>query len=223
MGESRFFTAPDGHRFESYVAEPAGTPRGSVVVGMEIYGVNAYIRAVCDGWATDGYRAIAPDMWSRTQPGLTLPYDDEGSRIGKKMSAETDWERALDDLQAAADAVCDGGKVAIVGFCYGGTLAWRAACRRRFDAAVPYYGSNMCDYPDEVPCCPVLCHVGDRDTAVPPHAVTAFRARRPEVLWYIYPGALHGFDNFIRPARYDEAASRIARRRTLEFLRRHVG
>jgi carboxymethylenebutenolidase len=178
---------------------------------------------VCDGWAADGYRAVAPDLWSRVSPGLTLPYDDEGSRIGKKMSAETDWERVLDDLQVTADAVRGAGRVAIVGFCYGGTLAWLAACRRSLDAAVPYYGSDMCDYQDEPPRCPVLCHVGDKDTAVPPHEVAAFRAKRPEPVWHIYPGVLHGFDNFTRPVRYNEAASRLARRRTLGFLRTHIG
>lgn len=223
MGKTTMLTAPDGHRFAAYVAEPAGGPRGGIVVAMEMYGVNDYIRAVCDRWAADGYRAIAPDLWARFRPGFTLPYDDEGNRIGKKMSAEADWELALDDLQAAADAVRSAGKVAIVGFCYGGTLAWLAACRRRFDASVPYYGSDMCDYPDEVPRCPVLCHVGDRDTAVPPDAVAAFKAKRPEVPWYIYPGIVHGFDNFTRPARYDAAASKLARERTLAFLRQRIG
>ena len=223
MGDSFTLTAPDGHKFAAYVAEPAGAPCGGIVVAMEMYGVNDYVRAVCDSWAGDGYRAIAPDLWARFQPGFTLPYDDEGNRIGKKMSAEADWELALDDLQTAADAVRPAGKVAIVGFCYGGTLAWLAACRRRFDASVPYYGSDMCDYPDEVPRCPVLCHVGDKDIAVPPAEVAAFKAKRPEVPWHIYPGVVHGFDNFIRPARYDEAASRLARERTLAFLRRHIG
>ena len=223
MGDSFTLTAPDGHKFAAYVAEPAGAPRGGIVVAMEMYGVNDYVRAVCDSWAGDGYRAIAPDLWARFQPGFTLPYDDEGNRIGKKMSAEADWELALDDLQTAADAVRSAGKLAIVGFCYGGTLAWLAACRRRFDASVPYYGSDMCDYPDEIPRCPVLCHVGDKDTAVPPAEVAAFKAKRPEVPWHIYPGVVHGFDNFIRPARYDEAASRLARERTLAFLRRHIG
>ena len=223
MGDSFTLTAPDGHKFAAYVAEPAGAPCGGIVVAMEMYGVNDYVRAVCDSWAGDGYRAIAPDLWARFQPGFTLPYDDEGNRIGKKMSAEADWQLALDDLQTAADAVRPAGKVAIVGFCYGGTLAWLAACRRRFDASVPYYGSDMCDYPDEVPRCPVLCHVGDKDIAVPPAEVAAFKAKRPEVPWHIYPGVVHGFDNFIRPARYDEAASRLARERTLAFLRRHIG
>ena len=223
MGDSFTLTAPDGHKFAAYVAEPAGAPRGGIVVAMEMYGVNDYVRAVCDSWAGDGYRAIAPDLWARFQPGFTLPYDDDGNRIGKKMSAEADWELALDDLQTAAGAVRSAGKVAIVGFCYGGTLAWLAACRRRFDASVPYYGSDMCDYPDEVPRCPVLCHVGDKDTAVPPAEVAAFKAKRPEVPWHIYPGVVHGFDNFIRPARYDEAASRLARERTHAFLRRHIG
>jgi carboxymethylenebutenolidase len=128
-------TVPDGHQFAAYIAEPAGTPRGGIVVAMEMYGVNDYIRAVCDRWAADGYAAIAPDLWARARPGFTLPYDDEGNRVGKKMSAESDKERALDDLQTAADAVRSAGKLAIVGFCYGGTLAWRGPGWRRGGAA----------------------------------------------------------------------------------------
>jgi len=217
-------SAPDGHRVPAYLAEPAGTPHGGLVVAMEMYGVNGYVRGVCDSWAADGYRAIAPDLWSRVRPaGFTLPYDDEGNRVGKKMCADADWSLALDDLQAAAEAVRAAGKLAIIVFCYGGTLAWLAACRRRFDASIPYYGSDMCDYPDETPNCPVLCHVGDRDTAVPPDSVAAFRRKRPEVPWHIYPGVPHGFDNSTRPARYDAAASRLARDRTLDFLRRYIG
>jgi carboxymethylenebutenolidase len=102
-------------------------------------------------------------------------------------------------------------------------VTWLAACRCDLDAAIAYYGSNMCDYPDETPRCPVICHVGDRDTAVPPSDVAAFRERHPEVHWHIYPGVQHGFDNHTRPARYDAAATALARQRSVDFLRKHIG
>ncbi|MPY70991.1 MAG: dienelactone hydrolase family protein [Alphaproteobacteria bacterium] len=223
MGETIRLTSADGHAFDAYLARPDGAPRGGLVVAMEMYGVNGYLREVCDAYAADGYAAIAPDLWDRVEPGLALPYDDIGSARGKALCKEADWDLAVQDLAAAADAVRDAGKVAVMGFCYGGTLTWLAACTDTFDAAIAYYGSDMCDFPDRAPRCPVLCHVGDADTAVPPDAVAAFRARRPEVPWHIYPGVPHGFDNHTRPARHDAAASRLARRRTLDFLARHLG
>lgn len=223
MGKTVKLTAADGHAFDAYLAEPAGARRGGLVVAMEMYGVNGYLREVCDRYAGEGYAAMAPDLWARTEPGLTLPYDDEGSRRGKRLCAEADWDAALLDLATAAKAVRGVGRVAVMGFCYGGTLTWLAACKGSFDAAIAYYGSDMCDYPDLAPNCPVLCHVGDADTAVPPDEVAAFRARRPEVPWHIYPGAPHGFDNHTRPARYDAGAAGLARRRTLDFLARTIG
>jgi len=225
LGQRIRLSARDGHELDAYLAEPAGTPRGGLVVAMEMYGVNDYLKGVCDGWAADGYRAIAPALWDRFERGLTLPYDDNGSRKGKAMSRDiaAGMEATLDDLAAAADYVRGNGKVGIVGFCLGGTVAWLAACRRDFDAAIPYYGSNMCDYPDDVPRCPVLCHVGSLDTAVPPADVAAFRAERPEPVWHVYDGAPHGFDNSLRPARYHAAAAALARDRSRAFLARHVG
>jgi len=223
MGRIATLTAPDGHAFNAYLAEPDGRPRGGLVVAMEMYGVNDYLRGVCDSYAQEGFVAIAPDLWGRTRPGLTVPYDAAGSRLGKELCAEADWDAAVVDLDTAADAVRGAGKVAVMGFCYGGTLTWLAACKASFDAAVAYYGSDMCDFPELQPNCPVLCHVGDADTAVPPDAVAAFRARRPEVPWHIYPGAPHGFDNPTRPARYHAEAAALARTRTLDFLVREIG
>lgn len=225
MGDWIRLTARDGHEFAAYLAEPAGTPRGGLVVAMEMYGVNDYLKGVCDRWAEDGYRAIAPALWDRFERGLTLPYDEAGSVRGKAMSRDiaAGMEATLDDLAAAADHVRGAGRVGIVGFCLGGTVAWLAACRRNFDAAIPYYGSNMCDYPDDVPRCPVMCHVGSLDTAVPPADIAAFSARRREPVWHVYEGAPHGFDNALRPVRYHAEASHLARERSRAFLAEHIG
>ncbi len=215
--------AEDGHALDAYLAEPVGAPRGGLVIAQEMYGVNDYIRAVCDGYAEDGYLAIAPNLFDRIEHGLILPYDDDGQRRGKVLSRDADPGLALDDLDAAADYVRRGANVALLGFCYGGTLGWLAACRRNFDAVICYYGSDMCDYPDEVPGCPVICHVGDGDATVTPQKIKVFSALRPEVPFNIHAGALHGFDNHLRPARHHAEAARAAHAGSVAFLREHIG
>ncbi|MGB0632227.1 MAG: dienelactone hydrolase family protein [Alphaproteobacteria bacterium] len=226
MGQYIDLQSPDGHSFSCYMASPAEEPRGGIVVGMEMYGVNGYLRSVCDDFSEAGYVAVAPALFDRFSPGITHAYDDQGSAAGKDLSARTDHSHTMTDVSTAAQhlrGLHAGLKVAIMGFCFGGTVTWLAACRESFDAAVAYYGSDMCDYPDEEPNCPVICHVGDLDTAVPPSDVAAFQARRPEPHWYIYKGAPHGFDNATRPARYHDAAAMLARERTLTFLAEHIG
>ena len=223
MGEFIRLTASDGHELGAYLVTPDGEARGGLVVGMEMYGVNGYLQGVCDDYAAAGYLTIAPLLFDRFEPNLTNPYDDDGSRRGKALSAIIDHDQTVLDVSAAIDRVRIAGKVAIMGFCFGGTVTWLASCRCDLDAGIAYYGSNMCDYPDEQPNCPVICHVGDLDTAVPPEDVAAFQERCPEVHWNLYPGAQHGFDNSTRAVRYDAAATALARERSLAFLRDQVG
>jgi len=223
MGEFIRLTAFDGHELGAYLVTPDGEARGGLVVGMEMYGVNGYLQGVCDDYAAAGYLTIAPLLFDRFEPDLTNPYDDAGSRRGKELSAIIDHDQTVLDVSAAIDRVRIAGKVAIMGFCFGGTVTWLASCRCDLDAGIAYYGSNMCDYPDEQPNCPVICHVGDLDTAVPPEDVAAFQERCPEVHWNLYPGAQHGFENSTRAVRYDAAATALARERSLAFLRDQVG
>ena len=223
MGSVVRLASEDGHEFGAYLAEPEAEPRGALVVGMEMYGVNGYLTSVCDEFAAEGYRAIAPALFERFEPDLTLPYDDVGSRRGKKLSAIVDHDKTMLDIEAAIARVRPAGKVAIMGFCFGGTVSWLAACRCPLDAAIAYYGSNMCDYPDEEAKCPVICHVGDLDTAVPPADVAAFQERHPKIHWHIYAGAQHGFDNNTRPVRHHAEATALARERSIAFLRQQIG
>ena len=227
MGEMIGLEADDGHRFGAYLARPEGAPRGGIVVGMEMYGVNGYLRGVCDDFSNAGYLALAPQLFDRFEHALTLPYDGTGSATGKDLSARIDHAHTMADVAAASDHLKGlappGIRIAIMGFCFGGTVTWLAACWGAFDAAIAYYGSDMCDYPEEVPNCPVICHVGDLDTAVPPATVSAFQAKRPEPHWYVYEGAPHGFDNATLPSRYHTDAAALARSRTLAFLAEHIG
>jgi carboxymethylenebutenolidase len=216
-------SARDGHTLDAYLARPQTAIRGGLVVAQEMYGINGYLRAVCDFYASHGYLAIAPSLYDRRQHGLVYDYSQDDH--DKAQATYKSWpiESALDDLDAARAAVADAGKVSLVGFCWGGSLAWLAACRRSYDCAVAYYGSMMPDYANEQARCPVIAHIGDKDTSLPPERVAAFCSLQPSVTVYIYPGAQHGFDNEGRTPRYHAQAHRLARERTLEFLATQIG
>ncbi|HSR55014.1 MAG TPA: dienelactone hydrolase family protein [Alphaproteobacteria bacterium] len=222
MGEWIDITAADGHTLGAYRAAPEGPAKGGLVIAQEMYGVNSYLTGVVDDYAAKGYLAIAPRLYDRLEPGLIIEYDEEGNRRAKELYRNYDWSKALTDLEAARDAVADAGKVGILGFCFGGSLAWLAACRSDFTCAVSYYGGEMIRYMDEGSHCPIECHVGDRDTALSPEKVAEFKARYPEVPFHIYPGAKHGFDNEKRTERHHPEATREARARALEFLDHHL-
>lgn len=214
--------AADGHRPAAWLATPSITPRAGLVIAQEMYGVNGYLRDVCAWYADHGYLAVAPALYDRVRPGLTFDYTEEDNARAKDLYRNYDWEHAMTDLEAARDFAARAGKVGIVGFCFGGSLAWMAACRSRFACAVSYYGGEINRYIGEDATCPVEMHVGDRDTALDADKIARFRDRHPEVPFHIYEGAAHGFDNPGRGARHHADAARAARARTLAFLSRHL-
>ena len=215
--------ARDGHELDAYLATPQAAARGGVVVAQEMYGVNDYLRSVCDFYAGHGYAAIAPSLYDRKQRGLIYAYTREDHDRAQATYKPWPVDVVLDDLDAAREHIAGAGRIAIVGFCWGGSLAWLAACRRNYDAAVPYYGSMMPDFAHEQPRCPVIAHIGDRDNTLPADRIAHFRAAQPNVPVHIYEGAQHGFDNANRKERYDAPAHTLARERTLEFLGRIIG
>jgi len=217
-------TARDGHQLDAYLARPAGFIRGGLVVAQEMYGITDYLKSVCDFFAAHGYLAIAPAVYDRKERNLVLAYDEGPQHnYAQELFNNWDWPAALIDLDAGKQAVADAGRVGIVGFCFGGSLAWLAACRYAYTAAVCYYGSDMPKYAGEQPRCPVMAHVGSEDKSFPPDQVAAFRKAHPEVTFHVHDGAPHGFDNSMRPARYHARACENARALTLEFLARHIG
>lgn len=216
-------TARDGHSLDAYLARPAAGVRGALVIAQEMYGINAYLRSVCDFYAAHGYLAIAPALYDRKQPGLIYSYTKDDHDRAQQTYTAWDLDAALDDLDAGRDAVAQAGKVGLIGFCWGGSLAWLAACRRNYAGTVAYYGSLMPDFAGEAARCPVIAHVGDKDTSLPAARIARFRAAQPSVPVHLYPGAQHGFDNENRTERYHAEAHQLARERTLEFLARHVG
>ncbi len=219
MGEFTTLMARDGHQFQAYLAAPAGKARGGVVVIQEIFGVNQHIRAVTDGFAADGYTAIAPCMFDRIRRGIELGYSPPEIDEGRGYMQELQPEQTLKDLAAAIAVVKHAGGVATVGYCWGGAQSYRAACLLSIDCAVVYYG-NAHDA-GSPPRCPVLYHFGSEDKSIPPADVARIRALHPGGIFHVYEGAGHGFNCDLRPS-YNAEAAALARRRTLEFLEQHL-
>jgi carboxymethylenebutenolidase len=215
--------APDGHQLDAYLARPQRPIRGGVVIAQEMYGVNDYLKSVCDFYAAQGYVAIAPALYDRRERNLIYDYTSADHDLAQKTYTAWNLDDALTDLDAARAAVSDAGRIGILGFCWGGSLAWLAACRRDYACAVSYYGSMIPDFATEQPRCPVIAHIGDQDTSLPPQRVALFRAAQPNVPVFKYEGAPHGFDNAGRAQRYHPAAHALARERTLSFLAAHIG
>ena len=222
MGTKVQLTSGDGFKPGAYRADPAGIPRGAIVVVQEIFGVNSHIRSVCDGFAANGYVAIAPALFDRIRPGIEIGYTPEDIAQGRELKAASPSDHALLDVSAARDAVANSGNVGIVGYCWGGFIAWLAASRLTgFACAIPYYGGGMTDAISEQPKCPVMMHFGEHDHAIPVAGVHKLRDAHAEAQVYIYD-ANHGF-NCDQRGSHDAAAAKQARERTLEFFRKHVG
>ena len=224
MGQFISLTAADGVTLPAYVAEPEGKPRGAVVVLQEIFGVNAHIRSVADRFAAAGYLAVAPSTFHRVQPGVELGYTDADMSAGFELKTAVDalpGAGVLPDIQAAIDhaAQASGGKVGMVGFCWGGLLTWRAACTLTgLSAAIAYYGGGITGAEEiaRQPQCPVMAHFGDQDHWIPMEGIAAFTQAHPEVEVHVY-AANHGF-NCDQRGSYNEAAATLARARSLAFF-----
>ncbi len=222
MGRWIELTAADGATISAWRAEPKGAPRGGLVVVQEIFGVNSHIRGVCEGYAAEGYLAIAPALFDRIEPRVDLGYLPDDVARGRGLKAQASLDSALADVEAARAAVASAGKVGVVGYCWGGYVAWMSASRLAgFACAVPYYGGGMLDAAAERPRCPVLAHFGEMDPMIPVDGVRRFAAAHPESQVLIYP-ANHGF-NCDQRASFDAPSAKLARERTLAFLRTHVG
>lgn len=227
MGQFIDLTAKDGFTFPAYVAEPAGKPRGAVVVVQEIFGVNSHIRSVADGYAAAGYLAVAPATFQRVKPGVELGYAEEDMKAGSALKAAVEALPApgvLQDLQAAVAYAARAGKVGMVGYCWGGLLTWRASAGvSGISAAAPYYGGGM-TRPEESaiePKVPVLAHFGRNDHWIPMDTVEAFRKAHPEVEVHVYESG-HGF-NCDQRGSYNAEAAKLAKERTLDFFAKHIG
>lgn len=222
MSESVTLRAADGHAFNAYVARPAGEPVAGLVIVQEIFGVNAHIRSIADGWANDGFLAVAPALFDRIQPGIELGYSPEEMQTAMSLFPKFDIDKAILDIAAAVDfaAGATRKKVGVIGYCLGGTLAWLSATRLHPSAAVGYYAGRIGNYAGEEPTCPVMLHFGSQDTHIPAADVEKVHSAHPEVeiFWY---DAGHAFNCDPRPS-YNAAAAKEARQRSLGFLRKNL-
>ena len=223
MGQMINLTADDGHRLSAYRAAPSGTPKEGLVVVQEIFGVNHHIQNVCDRFAADGYVALAPAIFDRVEPGITLGYTADDIERGRSIRGKVDIADMVRDVKAAVEALkAEGRRVGVVGYCLGGTLAWLACTRiDGVTAAVGYYGGGIAETASETPRCPVLLHFGETDQAIPPEHWARVRAAHPEVPMHIYPAG-HGFACDERGS-YHEASHKQALERTLGLLKKCVG
>lgn len=224
MGKMTELTAADGHKLAAYRAEPAGKPRGGIVVIQEIFGVNSHIRGVADGYAADGYLVIAPSMYDRLERGLDVGYTPEDIARGRALKDRAQLEPAMLDAAAAVKAASEAGKVGMVGYCWGGYVTWMSAARvpGLAGAAVYYGGGSTTDAAiAEQPKCPVIAHYGERDSMISVESVKKLAAAHPKQTVHLY-AADHGF-NCDQRGSYDAPSAKLARERTLAFFRKHVG
>jgi carboxymethylenebutenolidase len=212
-------TAGDGNELDAYEQHPDGAS-ASVVIVQEIFGVNAHIRSVVDRYAGFGFRTIAPALFDRVERGVELDYDEAGLARGRELAGQIAFEPAMRDVAAAVAHVAPTGPVAVVGYCFGGSVAWLSANELPVAAAVGYYGGQIHGFLDRVPAVPTMLHFGELDHAIPIDDVEAIAAAHPSVPVHVYPGAQHGFSCDARASHHPLSAA-IALGRTLEFLLDH--
>jgi carboxymethylenebutenolidase len=222
MSEHVTLTAEDGHKLDAYVAIPASEPIAALVVIQEIFGVNAHIRSVADGYAKDGFLAIAPALFDRIERGVELTSEGEDLQKAMAFAKKLNIDDLLKDTAAAIGygRSRTGKKTGIIGYCLGGSMAWLAACRLGVDAAVGYYGGYIAQYAEERPKCPVMLHFGKLDSHIPAEAVAKIQQAHPEVPIYLYEAG-HAFNRDAGPS-YDPASAKLARERSLPFLKRNL-
>jgi carboxymethylenebutenolidase len=222
VGSKISLTASDGFKLGGYRAEAAGTPKGGLVVIQEIFGVNHHIRNVCDRFAALGYTSVAPAVFDRMTPDFECGYTPEEVEHARSFIPKIDWAAMMRDTAAAIASVSSVGKVGIVGYCMGGSVAFLAACNLTgLSCAIGYYGGAIAKNADKAPKVPTLLHFGDQDHSIPLTDVALVKEKRPDCEIYVYHAG-HGFSCDERGS-YNEAAHKEALGRTLAWLQKYVG
>lgn len=219
-GSFASLTAADGHVLDCWIEPARGTVRGGLVVLQEIFGVTDQLKGVAARYAAQGFKVAVPALFDRQQKGTVIPFDE--ARRGLDLMQATDPEAVMLDLSAAAEAVRDAGKVGVIGFCWGGGLALRAAQTSGVAAAVSFYGTRLEHLLDRPLKAALQCHFGTRDSHTPPEVVDRLRAHAPQAEIHMYDVG-HAFANDHRPAAFDAQATTLAHERTAAFLARNLG
>jgi carboxymethylenebutenolidase len=223
MGKDITLKSKDGFEFGAYVAEPEGKPRGAIVVIQEIFGVNHHIRSVTDRYAQLGYLAIAPALFDRGEKNFQSGYDGAAMDKARGLTQKISLDDRLADTQAAIDHVKSAGKVAVLGYCMGGSIAFLSTTRLNgVSAGVGYYGGQIAQFHAEKPKAPVMLHFGEKDQSIPLTDVEKIKAAQPGVPVFVYMGAGHGFHCDERGS-FNAEAAQVAACRSQEFLAKHIG
>jgi len=212
--------AKDGHIVDLYVAKPKSEAVATVIVLQEIFGITEHIQAICQQYATHGYLAIAPALFDRIKKNIVLDYSSIEEGRDYKMQLQD--EQVLLDIAAAAATAENDLKVAVIGFCFGGALAYLASTRLNLDCVISYYGGGIAEkYINQNPLCPIMYHFGALDPIIPSTDVAAIQSNHPGGVFHIYDNAGHGFNCSDRRDYHSESA-KIAFARSLEFLKMHI-
>lgn len=223
MAERVTVTVSDGHSLDAWRSDPAGDVKGGIIFLQAIYGLTTHLGDVCDQFARDGYAAMAPALYDRTARNTVFDYDQQGLEGGMAFREHLAEETVLRDVSACADALRPtAGKVAIAGFCTGGTWAFISAAELNLDAAVIFYGTDVHDHLDRTLQCPTLMHYGDQDHILPIETVRKIEATYPESEFHVYSGAGHAFYN-PEQANHHAGAAALTHERTIEFLNGKFG
>ncbi len=226
MAEWVKITASDGNEMDAYVVRPKGEPKAALVVVQEIFGVNKNIQMTADEWASHGFLVIAPQMFDRFEKGVQLKYDQAGwgdaMRLMKHFAPDfgpqtLDVDAAIDWLRNETEQ-----NVGVVGYCFGGTMAWLSACRLKAEAAVGYYGGSIAKFASEKPQCPVMLHFGGLDEHIPAEEIAKIQVAHPEVPIFVYENAGHAFARAIDPHSYVADAATLAMKRSVLFFEQHL-
>jgi len=222
LGKHFTMSASDAHKLGAYRADPAGKPKGGIVVIQEIFGVNQHIRKVCDDFAKEGYAAVAPALFDRAQKDYQSGYSPAEIEKSRTFVAKPDWDAMMRDTDAAIKELKSLGPVGIIGFCMGGTVAFLAATRLTgLKAAVGYYGGRIVAFADEKPKCPTQLHFGEKDQSIPMSDVEIIKQKRPDCEIYVYPKGGHGFHCDERGS-FDKESRDLAWGRTTAFFAKHM-
>jgi len=222
---SRYETlmARDGHTFSTYIAKPAGKARGGSIIVQEIFGLTDFICRTADRCAAAGYLTLAPALFDRVGRDLVLDYSQRDMEQGRGLCKQIDTAKALLDIAAAAAVTRHVGRLAVIGFSWGGRLAWAAASELSFSAAVCYYPMALEQELPKIPRCPTMLHFGAADQSIPPPEIERVRGAFPQGIYHVYERAGHAFSNEDRPDCYNAEAAALARQRSEAFMAQYLG
>jgi carboxymethylenebutenolidase len=216
--ESITIAASDGHSLDAFIAHAEGSPKGGLIILQEIFGLTDQLKSVARSYAADGYTTIVPALFDRVSPKTVVPFD--APNTGRELMMKLDVDNVMLDIDAARNAVAVGSGVSVLGFCFGGGIAIKAASTLDLTSAVSYYGTRLTGFLDTPPKCPTLFHFGETDTMnTPPEVIAAVRKAIPDAETHIYDAG-HAFANDARTTYVADAAV-PARERSQAFLDKH--